>query len=167
MEDRALVLNDVQIKQKIDRITRQIIENNYTEKQLIIAGINGNGFSIAQKIHSIIQEIGSVPSLLSEIKIDKVNPTDETTSLTLASSDVKDSVVLLIDDVINSGMTMSYAFRYILELKPKSIQTAVLIDRKHRKFPIRSNYTGKELSTMLHERVEVSIEGNQMEAVLI
>lgn len=167
MGDRALVLNDVQIKQKIDRITRQIVENNYTEKQVIIAGINGNGFLIAQKIHEIIQTIGSVPSQLCEISIDKVNPDDNTTSLSLPDEAITDHVILLIDDVINSGMTMSFAFRYILGLKPKSIQTAVLIDRKHRKFPIRSNYTGKELSTMLHERVEVRISDVQMEAILI
>lgn len=160
------VLSNKEINQKIERITRQIIENNFREKQIIIAGINGNGYLIAQKIHKIIQDHGLISAVLTEISIDKTTPTDENTTLDIDETTVKDSVVLVIDDVINSGMTMSFAVRYILGLHAKSIQTAVLVDRRHRTFPIYSNYTGMQLSTTLKERVDVQVSGDEMIAYL-
>lgn len=160
------VLSGKEIDQKIDRITRQIIENNFREKNIIIAGINGNGYLIAEKIHNIIKAHGLINASLSEIKIQKSTPTDDNTSLDIDESNVKGSVVLVIDDVINSGKTMSFAVRYILGLQAKSIQTAVLVDRKHRTFPIKSNYTGMELSTTLQDRVDVQISENEMIAYL-
>jgi pyrimidine operon attenuation protein/uracil phosphoribosyltransferase len=160
------VLNGKEINQKIDRITRQIIENNYREKNIIVAGINGNGFLIAKKIHKIIEEHGLISSVLTEISIDKTTPTDENTHLDIDETTVKDSVVLVIDDVINSGKTMSFAVRYVLGLHAKSIQTAVLVDRRHRTFPIYSNYTGMQLSTTLKNRVDVQVSGDEMIAYL-
>ena len=160
------VLSGKEIEQKIDRITRQIIENNFREKNIIIAGINGNGFLIAQKIHKIIAEHGLINASLTEITIQKTAPSDANTALNMDESLVKERVVLVIDDVINSGKTMSFAVRYILGLGAKSIQTAVLVDRKHRTFPISSNYMGVQLSTTLQDRVDVQVSGNEMIAYL-
>ena len=167
MANKTQVLDSKQINQKIDRITRQIIENNYKQSDLIVVGINGNGYIFAEKIHTIISQHGMLDSTLTELKISKKSHLDGKESLSIDENQIKNKVVVLVDDVINSGETMSFAVRFILGLSPCSIQTAVLVDRKHRKFPIKSNYMGKELSTTLQDRIDVEVINGEMEAFLV
>lgn len=46
--EKALVLSDAQIKQKIKRMAVQIFENNFKEKSMVIAGIDGQGYQFAK-----------------------------------------------------------------------------------------------------------------------
>lgn len=167
MSEKTIILDSKSISQKMSRITRQVIENNYKDKTIILAGINGNGFKFAQEIHQEIQNHGLLQSEVCEVKINKENPNDGNTKLDFDESKVANQVVLVVDDVVNSGKTLCFAVKHVLGLDAKSIQTAVLVDRKHRKFPIRANYLGIELSTTLQEHVDVEFQGKQATAYLI
>jgi pyrimidine operon attenuation protein/uracil phosphoribosyltransferase len=67
-------------------------------------------------------------------------------------------VVILIDDVLNSGRTLAYGLGVFLDVPLKRMRTAVLIDRSHHQFPVFSDYYGLKLSTILKEHVEVVLE---------
>jgi pyrimidine operon attenuation protein/uracil phosphoribosyltransferase len=152
------ILSDIQIEQKTNRLAHQIIENCFEEKELFIAGISGNGYSLAKRLSEIINEHGLIKSHLTEVKVNKSEPWSEEITLDSEIDGMKNAVVILVDDVVNSGKTMQFALTKFLTFPTKAIKTVTLVDRKHRRFPIRVDFVGLSLSTTLKERVEVVME---------
>jgi len=159
--NRTQILSKQQIQQKLNRMAWQIFEANYQESVIIIAGINGNGFLIAQRLTAIIKEISDINILLTEIKINKKEPFNSPIELSLKETDYVDKVVILVDDVLNSGKTMIYGVKHFLNVPVKKINTTALIDRKHPRFPIRTDYAGLVLSTSIKDHVAVELEANE------
>ena len=153
------ILNQEQIRHKIRRIAYQIYESNTKEKEVIIAGIAKNGFELAKLIEKDLQEISPLKTALCQVEIDKKNPLSEiTTSLT--AEDYKNKSIILVDDVLNSGTTLIYGVRHFLNVPLKQFRTAVLVDRNHKKFPVKADFKGISLSTSLSETVKVILEEN-------
>jgi len=155
--NRTQILSKQQIQQKLNRMAWQIFEANYQESVIIIAGINGNGFLIAQRLTAIIKEISDINVLLTEIKINKKEPFNSPIELSLNETDYIAKVVILVDDVLNSGKTMIYGVKHFLNVPVKKINTTALIDRKHPRFPIRTDYAGLVLSTSIKDHVAVEL----------
>jgi len=160
------ILDSTQIKKKIGRISLQIIESNIDEDEIIIAGIEKNGYLIAEKISDEIKKISEKKIQLCNVKIDKKNPRKEIT-LSLVEEQYANMSVVIVDDVLNSGSTLMYAVKYFLETKLKKLKTAVLVDRNHKKYPIKADYKGLSLSTSIQNHVEVSIDDNEINAYLV
>tara|TARA_B100000900_G_C20149421_1_gene541232 strand:+ start:95 stop:592 length:498 start_codon:yes stop_codon:yes gene_type:complete len=158
---RTKILSAKQIQQKLNRIAWQIFESNYQESNIIIAGICGNGFVIAKRLASIIKEISDIDVLLTEIKINKNEPFNSLIKLSIKEKDYDGKVVILVDDVVNSGKTMIYGVKHFLNVPVKKINTTALIDRKHLRFPIRTDYAGLVLSTSIKEHVSVELGENE------
>lgn len=155
------ILSDIQIEQKINRLAHQIIENCFEEKVLFMAGITGNGFKLAEKLTEIINDHGLINCMLSEVNINKDEPWSESISVSNGTDQMKHGVIILVDDVVNSGKTMQFALTEFLKFPTKAIKTVTLVDRKHRRFPIRVDFVGLTLSTTLKERVEVDLDGSK------
>ena len=160
------ILDSTQIKKKIGRISLQIIESNIDEDEIIIAGIEKNGYLIAEKISDEIKKISEKKIQLCNVKIDKKNPRKEIT-LSLVEEQYANMSVVIVDDVLNSGSTLMYAVKYFLNTKLKKLKTAVLVDRNHKKYPIKADYKGLSLSTSIQNHVEVSIDENEINAYLV
>jgi len=154
MEKKTRILTDKQIQHKIKRIAFQILEVYDGEKDLIVAGISNNGFLFAQKLVENISAVSSVKPKLCEIKINKKNPS-ESPELSLGMDELKDQTIILADDVLNTGSTLIYATKHLLETSLKELKTAVLVDRSHKKYPIKADFKGISLSTSIHETVKV------------
>ena len=164
--DKNKILDYQLIKKKIVRISLQIIEANSTDEEIIIAGIENNGFIKAQKICEELKKISEKKIHLCSIKIDKKNPRKEIT-VSLVDEEYKNKSVIIVDDVLNSGATLMYAAKYFLDTKLKKLKTAVLVDRNHKKYPIKADYKGLSLSTSIQNHVEVSIDDNEINAYLV
>jgi len=152
----TIVLNKRQIEQKTRRIAHQILENTFEESELYIAGISGNGVPFATKIVEIVKELSDQKVHFFEIQLDKDEPLKHEITCTIDTKKLAGATIILIDDVINSGKTMQYAVIKLLESPVKSIKTVVLVDRKHRRYPIKADYVGLTLSTTLKNHVEVA-----------
>jgi pyrimidine operon attenuation protein/uracil phosphoribosyltransferase len=159
--NRTQILSEKQIQQKLNRMAWQIFEANYQESVIVIAGINGNGYVLAERLSKIIQDISDVKVLLTEIKIDKKEPFNSPIELSLTESDYSGKVVILVDDVLNSGKTMIYGVKHFLNAPVKKINTTALIDRMHHRFPIRTDYAGLVLSTSIKDHVAVELGTNE------
>lgn len=144
---------------KLKRMAYEILENNQENDQLVFAGITGNGTVIADIMAAMIREISGRTIEQVTIEMDKQHPTNIVINPNL---DVNEKVVVIIDDVTNSGKTISYALKPFLEHYPKKIQTLVLVQRSHTKFPVHANYVGHSLSTFLHEHIFVEVNGNKV-----
>ena len=151
---RSIILNDQQIQDKIRRIAYQIYESNTKEKEIILAGIQQNGYILAQRIAKALSEISPIEVKLCEVLIDKKNPRSEVSTSQEASA-YKNKSLILVDDVLNSGTTLIYAARHFLDVPLKRFKTVVLVNRNHKKYPIKADFKGISLSTSMQEHIYV------------
>lgn len=155
---RTLILNKEQIRQKSIRIAYQILEDNFEEEALVLVGVADRGYVFAQRLQNILKEIAPDKSIdLIKVNISKTERSLEA-STDIPVETAKDKVIVLIDDVLNSGRTLAYGLGTFLNVPLKKMRTAVLIDRSHHQFPLFSDYYGLKLSTILKEHVEVELE---------
>ena len=153
------ILNHEEIEHKIKRIAYQIYEANANEKTLIIAGITGGGQLFAKKLQQLLEEIMQAEILSCEVFINKGNPLKEEIRTSLDSKLIKGKSVVLVDDVLNSGTTLIYGVLYFLQLPVKQLKTAVMVNRNHKKYPVKADFKGISLSTSLQEHVQVNLKG--------
>ena len=161
------ILTSKQLHQKVDRISYQILENNYEEKEIILIGVKQNGFLLAQLIQASLKKISKLKITLSAIEIDKDHPDKDVIKLDIDPETTKDKVVILIDDVANTGRTLTYAIRPFLNSLQKKLQTVVMVDRKHKGFPISADYVGLTLATTMAEHITVKISKKGQEGVYL
>lgn len=159
------ILNHQEIAHKTKRIAYQIYETFVDEEEIVIAGITKNGFIFAEKIAATLQTIAPIKVLLCEVFIDKQNPT-ATITTSISSEIYKNKGLVLVDDVLNSGTTLVYGVRYFLDVPLKKFKTAVLVDRNHKKYPVKADFKGISLSTSLFEHVNVVFEKDNDHAYL-
>jgi pyrimidine operon attenuation protein/uracil phosphoribosyltransferase len=161
-----VVLNKTQIDQKINRLAHQIIEDAYGESNVLIVGICGNGKILADKLGEIIKQNSNVEIEILEVHLHKDDPLNFPITLSTESS-LKSKYVVLVDDVLNSGKTMQYALVKLLSHPVKAIKTVSLVDRTHRRFPIKSDFVGLTLTTTLQDRVEMDLTIDDYFAYLV
>jgi pyrimidine operon attenuation protein / uracil phosphoribosyltransferase len=160
------ILDHQQINRKIKRIAYQIYESNVEEQQIILAGIADSGYELARKLEKELQEISQLDVLLCKVKVNKKNPLDAVTT-SLSANEYQNKALVLIDDVLNSGTTLIYGVRHFLEVPLKRFKTAVLVDRSHKKYPVKADFKGLSLSTSIHETVKVTFEESNDRAELV
>ncbi|MEM8929037.1 MAG: phosphoribosyltransferase domain-containing protein [Bacteroidota bacterium] len=155
------ILHHQQIHHKINRIAYQIYEANVDEKEMIIAGIEGGGLLFAKKIARVLDKITNADIILCKVSMDKKNPLDSGVITSLKENDYKNKSVILIDDVLNSGTTLIYGVHHFLQTPLKQLKTAVLVNRNHKKYPVKADYKGISLSTSLHEHIQVDLDSKK------
>lgn len=155
--EKTLVLSGTQINQKIKRIAFEVFENNAKEKLLVFAGIDGQGYAFAKLLAKEVKAIAGMEVAVIKVSVDKLAPMQGEVILDATASEVKKKVVILVDDVLNSGRTLAYAMKPFLEMGVKKMEVAVLVNRSRTSFPIMPTYTGYELATTLTDHVEVKL----------
>jgi pyrimidine operon attenuation protein/uracil phosphoribosyltransferase len=153
--EATLLLNHEQIQQKINRMAYQLFENNYTEQEIILAGIEQRGHILAQRIKIALQSFSNQKVSLLSIEVEKDTPYQTFQQKEIAREIFENKVVIVIDDVLNSGKTLIYGVNQFLHAPVKKISTLVLIDRNHKRFPVNADYVGLSLATTLKQNVKV------------
>jgi pyrimidine operon attenuation protein/uracil phosphoribosyltransferase len=151
------LLNNDQIKQKIQRLAYQIAENNFDKSEIILCGINNNGYALAKLIEKSLKKIIEAKISLNRIKLKPANPGDHPIIIEKPIAENNGNSIIIVDDVANTGRTIFYAFQPLLLLKPSKVEVAVLMDRKHKLFPIHVDYVGMSLATTIHENIVVKL----------
>ncbi len=155
---RNYILDKEAVARKLQRIAYEIVENNLEEQQIILAGIRDNGSAIARTIEKLLRSINSNIAIWNiDISLDKKSPHDIRLS---GETDFTDKVIIVIDDVANSGRTMLYAIKPFLAYLPKKIQTLALVERTHKAYPVKTDYVGLSVATTLQEHIFVEVEGD-------
>ena len=157
--NKIAILTAAQIEQKLRRMAFEIWEKNNKEKEIFIIGIEETGAAVASKISEILKEISPLKVNLSSIKINKKNPLSDIIQLENASLNKK--TVILVDDVANSGKTLLYALKPLMDFEPAKIQVAVLVDRKHKNFPVTPDIIGHSVATTIQENIMVNYKNGE------
>lgn len=156
---KSYILNKESTKRKIRRMALEVAEQNTGEKEIVIAGITGNGEVVARCIAAELQNIVQVAVTILTVHLDKKNPLQVSLEPSL---NIQDKNILLADDVANTGKTMFYALKPFMQAYPKKLQTLVLVERSHKAFPIQTDYAGLTIATTLQEHILVETEGEEI-----
>ena len=151
------ILDRAQIKQKIKRLAIEILENNFEEKAIILIGINNNGTGFAKLLQRELKKITEIQTEIFTVRLNPAAPLSTPIELNTPIQSLKGKTIIVIDDVANTGRTIFYACKPILDILPKKLEVAVLVDRKHKTFPIYPKYVGLSLATTLKEDIELQI----------
>ncbi|TDQ30923.1 phosphoribosyltransferase family protein [Zeaxanthinibacter enoshimensis] len=152
------ILSHKEIQYKIERIAYQIYEANVEEESLILAGIEGGGLKFARKLQRVLQKITDADIVLCKVEMNKKDPLSSGVKTSLESSEYANRSVVIVDDVLNSGTTLIYGVHHFLQTPLKQLKTAVLVNRNHKKYPVKADYKGISLSTSLQEHVKVDFQ---------
>ena len=160
------ILDKLQMLQKIRRIAYQIHENHYLEASIYLAGIDGSGYLLAEMICKELEIISENQIHLIKISVDKEAPIQPSIELDIELTQLKGKVVILVDDVLNSGRTLAFSFKPFLLQSIKKLEVAVLVNRSHKRFPVSVDYTGYELATTISEHIHVVLDSENMAVYL-
>ena len=157
--NKNIILSNQEIEHKIKRIAYQIYETFVDEEEIVIAGIASNGYVFAKKIAEALNTISTLKVSLCEVRINKQNP-ELAVNTSLPKEAYANKGLVLVDDVLNSGTTLIYAVRHFLDVPLTKFKTAVLVDRNHKKYPVKADFKGISLSTSSLEHVQVIFDEN-------
>ena len=156
---KNLILDRDTAAKKLRRMALEILENNFGEKELVLAGIRDKGSIVARNLEALLKELSDLEVELVDISLDKDHPGEVRLDRDLP---LNDRVIIIVDDVSNSGKTLTYALKPFLAAHPRKIEILVLVERTHTHFPVRPNYVGLSLATTLQEHISVEVKGNEV-----
>jgi len=159
MAKKSKILDIQGIDQKLKRLAWQVYEKNSSEKEIIVVGISERGSMLAKQLAAHIQEISKIKTKVAHLDLDKDNPYNKEVALNLEVKEYANKVVILVDDVLNSGKTLMYAAKHFLTTPLKRLAVMVLVDRNHNRYPIKADYVGLSLATTLQEYINVELKG--------
>ncbi len=165
MANTTEVLNDKEVKDRIKRIAWQIFEEFQDQPRVVLAGIAERGYFLAQVLKDQLEAIADIDTELCRLRFDKDEPIDSKPILEPAM-DLNGQNIVLVDDVLKSGSTLIYGVKYFLDFPIRSMKTVVLVDRNHKRYPVKADFKGLSLSTSLKEHVSVNIEAEPFSVVV-
>ncbi len=160
---RVLILDKERIAYKLRRMAYEIWERNSDEKEITLIGIEKGGRILADNLAVILKKISPLKTKVISLNINKKKPLNQT----IVQEDLSGRTIVLVDDVVNSGKTMIYSLNAILAYDLKKLSVAVMVDRKHKSFPIASDIVGHSIATTLQDHIEVETAGNEIIAVYL
>lgn len=166
MPRKTLILNSQQISQKINRIAYQIYEDNASEKEIIVVGIANKGYLFAEKIVEQLSSISKINITLAKLKLDKESLIISEAKLDVDTTTLHNKVIILVDDVLNTGKALIYGVKFLLDFPIKKMSTVVLVDRNHKKYPIGTHYVGLALSTTIQNHISLEFKEKEIKAYL-
>lgn len=162
--NRILILDQQRIHRKLQRMAFQIWEHNSEAAGVTLIGIEQGGAAVARCLAEVLRQISPLEVEVLTLKLDKRDPLAQPVTI---AADLNDRSVVLVDDVANSGKTLLYALRPVLDFRPSRISIAVLVDRTHKAFPVKPDIIGHSVSTTLQERIVVELEGSAVTAAYL
>jgi pyrimidine operon attenuation protein/uracil phosphoribosyltransferase len=163
-KERILILDQERINRKLQRMAYQIWEQNSVETKVTLLGIEGGGLLVA---HNIAERLRSISPLHVEVLVVKMNKKKPLSQDISIDANLTGHSIVLVDDVANSGKTLLYALRPLLVYELKRIMIAVLVDRKHKVFPISPDIVGHSVATTLQEHIVVETDKEQITAAYL
>jgi pyrimidine operon attenuation protein / uracil phosphoribosyltransferase len=157
MSKKTIVLDHERVQRKLRRIAHQLHEEHWEESSIVLVGIAPRGMLLAKRLDALLKTISSFEVELVELSLDKDSPLQRPVQLSVPPENLRNKVVILVDDVLMSGRTLMYAAAYLVAIPPRQLATVVLVDRLHRTFPIRADIVGLTLSTTLQEHISVEL----------
>ncbi|MEJ6821223.1 MAG: phosphoribosyltransferase family protein [Flavobacteriales bacterium] len=148
------ILNAQEIQHKIQRLAWELYDRHSKAEKLYVVGIQENGYWLAEQLVEKLSAISSIEVELVPLVMHKKAPVLNDMHISLPEQ----AEIALVDDVLNSGRTLLWAVIKLMEFRPQQLSTTVLVDRSHKRYPVKADLKGISLSTTLQETVRLNIE---------
>ena len=140
-EIERILITDKQLARRVKSLARAI-EKDFRGRELVVVSLlNGTVVFLADLIRQL-----NLPLRLDFIGVSSYGSGTESGELVFTKElrlDVRGRDVLLVDDILDTGKTLSRVLPKIRALKPSRIKTCVLLDKPaHRAKKIRADYVG-------------------------
>ena len=152
------ILEDLQIRRKIKRMAFEIAESNFENEKIFFLGINNNGYNFARMLMKSLEKISDKELELARINLKPQNPLEAEIALDIEKQQLNNQAIIVVDDVANTGRTLFYAMEVLMDILPAKVETAVLVDRMHKQFPVNVNYVGMTLATTIQNNIKVDLK---------
>lgn len=162
--EKKYILSSDKALMKIKRMAFEILERNPNLESLCLAGIRENGLVLCDILSSCLREISSVKVDVISVNINKKDPLQCSMG---EQEKITGQVVVLVDDVVNSGKTMLYALSPLLSLAPHKIQTLTLVERSYKTYPVHVDYVGVSLASTLEDHIVVAVQNGRLEGAYL
>lgn len=166
LSSENLIFDEKKIQYCTKRIAYQIFESNINNKEIFLLGIADNGFVFAKEIEKNLSKITQIKITTLKLEVDKNKPGNKI-FLDFKVKNLENKSVVVVDDVLNTGLVLAHALKFLLTVYIKQIKIAVLVNREHNKFPIKADFKGISLSTSVNETVKVNLNGKQIGIYLV
>ena len=160
---RIEILNEVELRKIISRLTCEIIEKVKNLEDLLLIGIPTRGIDLAKVLE---KELFSRTGF--KIRKGVIDPTfyrddqNRVGTRLIKTTDIPTSIekkeILLIDDVIYTGRTIRAAIDALYAWgRPQRVMLLVMIDRGNRELPIQPDFCGKKVPTCKNESISLRL----------
>ena len=166
LSSENLIFDEKKIQYCTKRIAYQIFESNINNKEIFLLGIADNGFVFAKEIEKNLSKITQIKITTLKLEVDKNKPGNKI-FLDFKVKNLENKSLVVVDDVLNTGLVLAHALKFLLTVYIKQIKIAVLVNREHNKFPIKADFKGISLSTSVNETVKVNLNGKQIGIYLV
>lgn len=161
-EQGNLILDETKIGQKIRRMAYEIYERNFQESVLVLAGIDNPGHLLAIRLADELRRISPLNVQVVQLRVENKQLLQGSVRLDCETDVIAERAIILVDDVMNTGRTLAYSLKPFLNVAVKKLETAVLVNRSHKLFPISADYSGLELSTTMGNHIQVKLQAGEM-----
>lgn len=141
MKDIKVLISEEEINKRLDELANQIMEDYEGKDILFICILKGSIFFTVELAKRIKNNV-----LFEFLEISSYENNERTDNLRL-SKDVSHSIegrdVIVVEDIIDSGKTISYLKEYLSKKNPKSLKICSLLDKPSRRLvEIEADYVG-------------------------
>ncbi len=146
MQDiKAVFYSEQQLHDKITEIGRQISEDYKDKNLMLVSVLKGSVVFMADLMRAI-----TIPCEIDFMSVSSYgNKTDSSGTVRILKDldrDIAGYDLLIVEDILDSGMTLSYIKEILLARKPHSIRVCTLLDKpERRKADIYADYSGFEV----------------------
>lgn len=165
-EGTVRILDQEAVEAKLLRMAYEIYESHYGQKEIILIGIDQRGGFLGQRLLSHLENISTLKITYLQASLDR-QENDSLIGIDLGVENLEslgNGHIVVVDDVLYSGTTLLNVISILLQARPASIQTAVLIDRGHRTVPVAADFTGMQLATTIQQHVQVTLDTTSQRA---
>lgn len=141
-EEMIPILSRTEIAQKVKRLAQRISED-YAGKELVVIGVLKGSFIF---MADLIREL-TIPAQVDFVRLASYG-SNTTSSGTIRITketelDIRNRNVLIVEDIIDSGLTIAYLLEHLKSFSPKSVKVCAFIDKiERREVQVPIDYTG-------------------------
>jgi len=144
-DGQRILLSEEEISRKVKALGKQISED-YAGKELLVIGILKGALIF---MGDLVRQI-TVPVSLDFMAVSSYGTSTESSGAVRILKDIERSIedkhVLIIEDIIDTGLTLNYLLENLRSRKPASVKVCTLLDKpERRKTQVVADYNGFEI----------------------
>jgi hypoxanthine phosphoribosyltransferase len=152
MADLKVLIARQDIAKRVEELGAQITKDFAGQSVILLGVLKGAAIFLSDLARSVnldatfdfigVSSYGNRPSPANELK-SGWDSTGEVRLLKDVDQSIKDRNVILVEDILDTGLTMTYLKKMLMARQPRSLKVAALLDKpSRRKLPLEGDYVG-------------------------